>query len=468
MPSLFVGRGIPDYSKRRAPVSCSDQGHDAKESLPGVMPPQRKNSFKAKKARSLSFSMRRERSLKGLRGGLRRERSVAKGLGFGVHRENSMSRCLGLQSPTAVILEGGNEEVQFRFPRRPRTRRDRRQGEGRLKVVYDAQKPRTSLAPLQKSRKSSIFHRTPSSIEDKDSERISSNSPTSVVQDEEVINSPIKIRKEDQTKLRTPMRASSGDNMIMRMQLALRAEALSPDKEKEKEKVASPRRTLRRTKSSDEVDFLKRAESRRTGSVAKCNSRHPPRRTKSIDRGTPDFATDLHFEPKYTQSQRKLNVFDKNNVHPIVGNQQLNRELKKTQSQRRINVVDKTKVHPVLANNMKSFRNSETDHLGIDTMPHIVIELDPESGSGSSSAEVNSGTITPQIDVEFEPYSFMKADSSGTVSSESVEEDGVYTSSPSDNKVHRLGVSGSNKKTRRGGRHRGGRVRALIKMLGIH
>jgi hypothetical protein len=204
---------ISDYSKKRAQVSNDhEETSNPKEIiLPSTMAsPAACN--KNRKAKSLNFL--REKSARGLRSTLRREKRVFRGLGLGIHRESSVSRGLGFGTRTArVIMEASKEELQFDFPKRARTRRQRQQ-EGdsdsdngappprsNLKVVYDPATQKhnlvsdgVALSPIKKSRKPSmIFQRGPS-VDAKSESFRTASSPISVIGDLSLHLSPTKSR----------------------------------------------------------------------------------------------------------------------------------------------------------------------------------------------------------------------------------------------------------------------------------
>jgi hypothetical protein len=89
-------------------------------------PPWRPQSPARNRGKSLNFQ--RENSALGLRSTLRREKRVTRGLGFGFHRESSVSRGLTFSNRT----EAREGEIQFDFPKRPLTKRQRQRDGDRL------------------------------------------------------------------------------------------------------------------------------------------------------------------------------------------------------------------------------------------------------------------------------------------------------------------------------------------------
>jgi hypothetical protein len=220
-----------DYSKKRAPVSNDHEGtSDPKEIiLPTMASPVA--CKKNRKAKSINFQ--RENSARGLRSTPRREKRVSRGLGLGIYRETTKSvprEGLGFSYRTArVMMEARKEEIQFDFPKRPRTKRQR-QSDGdsdyvasprsNLKVVFDSATQKHSLvsggmtlSPINsKSRRPSmIFRRSPSfNIEDESFRTASS--PISVIDDLSIHWSPTKSKvtmsPEDRNKLRVPLNST--------------------------------------------------------------------------------------------------------------------------------------------------------------------------------------------------------------------------------------------------------------------
>jgi hypothetical protein len=119
-------RRISDYSKKRAPVSNNDheETRDPKEIfLPSTMASPLVARKKNRKVKSLNFQRENSGTCLGLRSTLGREKRVTRGLGFGFHRESSVSRGHTFRNRTEAREE---EEIQFDFPKRPLTKRQRK------------------------------------------------------------------------------------------------------------------------------------------------------------------------------------------------------------------------------------------------------------------------------------------------------------------------------------------------------
>jgi hypothetical protein len=172
--------GISDYTKTRALVSS----HHEQSSNPNeIILPTMASSVacqKNRKGKSLRLNYQREKSAQGLRSTLRRERSVPRGLGLSIHRESSAPRGLGFSNRTArAMQERVEEEIQFDFPKRPRTKRQRQDDDKEdggasprtnIKIVYDSKTQKHSIvsdvvavSPVKQTRRASmssvIFHR---------------------------------------------------------------------------------------------------------------------------------------------------------------------------------------------------------------------------------------------------------------------------------------------------------------------
>jgi hypothetical protein len=172
--------GISDYTKTRALVSS----HHEQSSNPNeIILPTMASSVacqKNRKGKSLKLNYQREKSAQGLRSTLRREQSVPRGLGLSIHRESSAPRGLGFSNRTARVMQGREEEeIQFDFPKRPRTKRQRQDDDKEdggasprtnIKIVYDSKTQKHSIvsdvvavSPVKQTRRASmssvIFHR---------------------------------------------------------------------------------------------------------------------------------------------------------------------------------------------------------------------------------------------------------------------------------------------------------------------
>jgi hypothetical protein len=172
---------LSDYTKKRALVSS----HHEQSSNPNeIILPSMASSVecqKNKKGKSFRLNFQREKRAQGLRSTLRREQSVSRGLGLGIYRESSVSRRLGVGNLTSRVMQGREEEIQFDFPKRPRTKRQRQRDDDKedggastrtgIKIVYDSETKKHSIVsdvvavfPVKQSRRASsvIFHRGPS------------------------------------------------------------------------------------------------------------------------------------------------------------------------------------------------------------------------------------------------------------------------------------------------------------------
>jgi hypothetical protein len=150
---------ISDYSKKRAPIRNE---HEETSNPRGIsLPTMLAYPVACKKTRTAkSLDFQREKSVRRLRPNLPREKNVSRGLGLGIHRQSSVKQGLGLRpgihrqssvtrglgfsNRTARGLEAKKEEIQFEFPKRPRTKRQRQRDDdgaplcwSDLKVVYD-------------------------------------------------------------------------------------------------------------------------------------------------------------------------------------------------------------------------------------------------------------------------------------------------------------------------------------------
>jgi len=205
----------------------------------------------------------------------------------------------------------------------------------------------------------------------------------------------------------------------------------------------------------------------------------------------------LHTEMKRIQSQRRINLVDKKKVHPIVGNKALNNEFKRTQSQRSMDIVDKKKDHPILANKMMSFRAStHPTNLSVDYMSDISdfhrseFEDDESDFDLPSTIFVKIKAVTgktlpkemqeevPEVEslvemveeaVSKAPTPFHIAIESPTPVTSLVCKRAALApalSSSTDTTTSLSQTQGS--RAEKAPRRRGGRIQALIDMLGIH
>ena len=261
---------ISDYSKKRATASNNDKDNPKEIILPSMMacPVACK---KNRTAKSLNFQ--RENSARGLRSTLRREKHVSRGLGLGIHRESIVSRGLGFSNRTACLMvEAKKEEIQYDFPKRPRTKRQgRRQWDGNsdygatprssLKVVYNVATQKNklvsedgkTLSPIQRSRRPSMIFRMSPGFDVKEESSRTAISPNSVIDNlslsDDLSLSPTSsegtMSPEDRSKLRVPIK-STHPRIVFSSDFHFDGESLSPITAKqEKRQSPSPSIALR-------------------------------------------------------------------------------------------------------------------------------------------------------------------------------------------------------------------------------
>jgi hypothetical protein len=127
--NVLKRRSISDYSKKRAPVSDK---HEDTSSPKEILLPTMASPVACKKNRmAKSLNFQREKSVRGLRSNLRREKNVSRGLGRGIHRQTSIKDGLGFRNRSARVMEARKEEIQFEFPKRPLTKRQRQRNRDR-------------------------------------------------------------------------------------------------------------------------------------------------------------------------------------------------------------------------------------------------------------------------------------------------------------------------------------------------
>jgi hypothetical protein len=191
-------RRISDYSKKLEPVP---NDHEEPSVPKEIFLARKKN----RKVKSLNFQ--RDNSALALRSTLGREKRVAKGLGFMFHRDSSVSQGLTFSNRT----EAREEEIQFNFPKRPLTKRQRQRDDEsdcgaprpNLKVVFDSTTQKHNLV-------SAGLDLSPS-FEVKDESFRLASSPISVINDLSIHLSPTKsqvtMSPEDRSNLRVPIKS---------------------------------------------------------------------------------------------------------------------------------------------------------------------------------------------------------------------------------------------------------------------